>query len=140
MTSDEIELKYEGNTTKKVVGTLYVCDWNAADGLDIIWQVNDPNMTVLINESTSDVTVNRVTHAAVAECFDTNSKVYDLTLMTSDWFHGHDVLQIIGIDNTGFYSQELTIDVYTMISPCGTYGHCSSDVDPDCTDTSRCNN
>lgn len=135
---EPIELKYEGNTTTKSVGVLYLCDWNADDVLNVTWQNLDPNVTVVISEvPTTKMNVDAVAHSAVAACFETNLKLYDLILMTSDWYHGHDHLQIIGVDSRGYYSQELTFDVYTLISPCGTYGHCSSDVDPGCTDTVR---
>ena len=51
--------------------------------------------------------------------------------------HGHDVVQFIGTDGSDLHSQPIVVDTYTLISPCGTHGHCTSEHDPGCTQNDR---
>ena len=47
-----ISLGYEGNTTLKVVGTVYLCDLNENDKLDLMFANDDGNMTYTVTEVT----------------------------------------------------------------------------------------
>lgn len=73
-----------------------------------------------------------------AACFQSNLKVYQLTLFTPVQFHGITRLVVMTHDDELLYSQMLTVDVYTMANPC-VNGHCSGDAigDPHCEDIQR---
>ena len=60
-----------------------------------------------------------------------------MSVTTEAWYHGVDTLMLIGADDFTLYSQPLVLDLYTMVSPCGAYGYCHSDHDPECTSTER---
>ena len=48
--SGRIPLGYEGNTTAKIVGIVYLCDYNRDDELDILYINEDGNMTYDFSE------------------------------------------------------------------------------------------
>ena len=47
-----MELGYEGNTTDKVVGTVFLCDINRDDKLELLHDNEDGNVTYSITETT----------------------------------------------------------------------------------------
>ena len=138
---DSVELQFEGNeTTHRLIGLLHVCDLNEGDALDVIFTNSAPDdVTVNVSASSQGLDVNQLTqsHDALLECFQTNTRSYDIILEMELSYHGNDVVQFIGVDNTLLYSQPIVVETYTLVSPCGTYGHCTSEHDPECTSNQR---
>ena len=56
-------------------------------------------------------------------------------------YHGDDLVTFIGqavnAENFTMFSQPIRLQIYTLYSPCGHYGICTSKDDPDCEDNRR---
>ena len=122
------------------MGRLHVCDLNADDTIDVIFTNSAPaDVTVTVTASAHLLDPKALTqrHDALQECFATNTRSYDVTLEMALSYHGYDEVKFLAYDDTMLYSQPIVMDVYTLVSPCGTHGYCSSDHDPQCTSNQR---
>ena len=116
---------------------------NEDDTLDVIFTNSAPD-DVIVHVTTSshllDVNLLTLRHDALQECFQTNTRSYEVALEMELSYHGYDLVQFLGVDSTEKYSQPIQINVYSLVSPCGTHGHCTSEHDPECTSNQRYKN
>ena len=68
--SGRISLGYEGNTTVKMVGTVYMCDINKGDNLQLLRQHEDGNVTYTTTEVTQSPPV--TDEESIKVCFTSN--------------------------------------------------------------------